>query len=115
MKDLTYLNQYRVELYKGILGDKHNGAFEIPMDNKVFNVIASDGLNWEHVSVNIQNVDRCPKWGEMCKIKEMFFDDEEIVMQLHPKKSEYVNIHKYTLHLWRPTTERIPTPPLYIV
>lgn len=115
MKNLNYLNQYRYELFKGVLGDEHNGAFKIPIDNKIFFVIASNGLGWEHVSVSIQNVERCPKWNEMCKIKDMFFEDEEVVMQLHPKKSEYVNIHDYTLHLWRPIEKDIPTPPMITV
>jgi hypothetical protein len=115
MKDLNYLNEYRVELYKGISGDEHNGAFEIPIDNKKFIIIASDGLGWEHVSVHIKNIERCPKWNEMCEIKEMFFEDDEVVMQLHPKKTEYVNIHDYTLHLWRPIIAEIPTPPKFMV
>lgn len=115
MKSLNYLNKYRQELFKGLLGDEHNGAFLIPIDNKQFFVIASDGLGWEHVSVSIKNVDRCPKWNEMCKIKEMFFEEEEVVMQLHPKKTEYVNIHNYTLHLWRPIKQKIPTPPSIMV
>jgi hypothetical protein len=110
MKDLNYLNKYRKELFKGNLGDEHNGVFLIPIENKNFFVIASDGMDWEHVSVSINNVDRCPKWNEMCKIKEMFFEDDEVVMQLHPKKSEYVNLHEYTLHLWRPINQKIPTP-----
>lgn len=114
MKNLNYLNQYRQQ-YFGARGDEHNGCFLIPIDNKDFIVIASDGLEWEHVSVSIKNVDRCPKWNEMCKIKEMFFEDEEVVMQLHPKKTEYVNIHNYTLHLWRPIIREIPTPPIYMV
>ena len=115
MKNLNYLNKYRYELFKGVLGDEHNGAFAIPIDNKTFFVIASDGLGWEHVSVSIKDVQRCPKWNEMCKIKEMFWEDEEVVMQLHPKKSEYVNIHDYTLHLWRPIDQEIPTPPEIMV
>lgn len=110
MKNLNYLNKYRYELFKGILGNEKNGAFKIPINNKTFNVIASDGMDWEHVSVSIDNVERCPKWNEMCKIKEMFFEDNETVMQLHPVKAEYVNIHEYTLHLWRPLKEKIPLP-----
>lgn len=27
MKNLKYLNKYRVELFKNVLGDEHNGAF----------------------------------------------------------------------------------------
>jgi len=32
------------------------------------------------------------------------------VMQIHPRKSEYVNCHPYVLHLWRPINQVIPTP-----
>lgn len=56
-----------------------------------------DGL--EHVSVNGNKKD--PSWDDMCFIKDIFFDDEEEVVQLHPKKSEYVNLAKHCLHLWR--------------
>ena len=115
MKDLDKLNEYRIEFY-GSMGDKHNGAFEIPVgNNKTAFVIASDGMGWEHVSVTIKNADRCPKWLEMCKIKSMFFEDDEVVMQLHPKKTEYVNNHNYCLHLWKPIGKEIPTPPSILV
>lgn len=114
MKDLDKLNEYRIEFY-GSMGDKHNGAFQIPLGNKTAFVIASDGMGWEHVSVSIKNVDRCPKWSEMCEIKSMFFEDDEVVMQLHPKKTEYVNNHNYCLHLWKPIGKEIPTPPSILV
>lgn len=110
MKKLNYLNKYRVELFKGVLGDEFNGAFKIEINDKIFNIIASNGIGWEHVSVSIDNVERCPKWNEMCKIKDMFFKDDEVVMQLHPAKTEYINFHEYTLHLWRPLKEEIPLP-----
>lgn len=35
--------------------------------------------------------------------------------QLHPAKSEYVNIHPYCLHLWRPLEREIPMPPVEFV
>ena len=41
--------------------------------------------------------------------------DEEGVMQLHPKKSRYVNFAENCLHLWRPIDAEIPTPPTYMV
>lgn len=62
-------------------------------------VIASDGAGWEHVSVSLPN--RCPEWGEMCRIKRIFWDEEDAVIQIHPPKSEYVDNHPYCLHLWR--------------
>jgi hypothetical protein len=76
-------------------------------------IVASDGLGWEHVSVHAsEGPDRSmtPTWAEMCFVKDVFWDDEDVVMQLHPRKSEYVNFHAHTLHLWRPTDQTIPTP-----
>ena len=63
-------------------------------------VISSDGGGWDHVSVHVGG--RCPTWDEMCFVKELFFRDDEVVMQLHPVKKDYVNCHPYALHLWRP-------------
>lgn len=60
---------------------------------------ASDGGGWEHVSASIRN--RCPTWDEMCKVKSLFWDDEDLVAQYHLPKSKYVNNHPYVLHLWR--------------
>lgn len=57
---------------------------------------------WDHVSVSLPDNSRCPTWDEMCFIKNLFFRDDETVVQFHPKKSEYINNHPYTLHLWRP-------------
>ena len=102
--------------------DGNNGAFLIPKPHDrtlFFSVICSDQLGWEHVSVSLlskpkryfHSVHRCPTWDEMCFIKDMFWDEDEAVMQLHPAKKDYVNNHPYVLHLWKPTTgEKIPTP-----
>ena len=44
-----------------------NGVFSIPLGPLVRNVMASDGMGWEHVSVSLRN--RTPNWREMCFIK----------------------------------------------
>lgn len=92
----------------------NNGAFKLPpvIGNRRFFVIASDGMGWEHVSVHCfdGNKNRTPAWDEMCHIKDIFWDEEDVVMQLHPRKSQYVNIHENTLHLWRPIGAMIPEP-----
>jgi hypothetical protein len=93
------------------------GAFEIEGPHfRTLRIIASPGeanenIPWEHVSVSLSN--RCPNWDEMCFVKDLFWDAEETVMQLHPPKSKWINNHPYCLHLWRPTspTEYIPLPP----
>ena len=91
------------------------GAFEIEGPNfRLLRIIASPGdanenIPWEHVSVSLSN--RCPNWTEMCFVKDLFWDEEDTVMQLHPPKSKWINNHPYCLHLWRPTSETIPLPP----
>lgn len=104
--------------------DGNNGAFFIPQSNgRELWIIASDGsywekdtmgsIVWEHVSVHIYDGKRTitPRWDEMCKVKDIFWDGEDVVIQFHPRKSEYVNVHKNTLHMWRIVNGDIPTPP----
>ena len=97
---------------KGPYGSAPNagnfGAFVIEYKGLLFRVIASDGAGWEHVSVS--HGDRCPTWEEMCHIKSIFWDDDDTVIQYHPKKIDYVNIHPYCLHLWRPVHDLLPIP-----
>lgn len=76
-------------------------------------VVWSFGGGWEHVSVSYRK--RCPTWEEMCRVKDMFFGPEEVVVQYHPRHSEYVNHHPYCLHLWRMRGEDFETPPMMFV
>lgn len=80
----------------------NNGAFAIKKGRLKMQVIASDGGGWDHVSVTIVNRQRTPTWQEMCFIKDLFFDKDECAVQFHPSESQYVNNHKYCLHLWKP-------------
>jgi hypothetical protein len=97
-----------------------NGAFVIlgPTGGWL-HIIASDGVNpdgagWEHVSVSCASK-RCPNWPEMCFVKDLFWDEDETVIQFHPPKSEYVNHHPGTLHLWRHRLVATATPPSILV
>lgn len=76
-------------------------------------VVWSFGGGWDHVSVSFPN--RCPTWEEMCRIKEIFFREDECCVEYHPPRSEYVNIHPYCLHIWRPQHADILTPPTIYV
>jgi len=68
------------------------------------------------VKASISHQAKCPSWEVMCRIKEIFFGDDECVMQLHPPKADWVNNHKYCLHLWKPINgEVIPRPPAIFV
>jgi len=120
--------------------DGNNGAFAVlsPEPGWTLQLICSDGSDpefaadrWEHVSVHAYRTSqtdvpqllgqsrvpkmRTPTWKEMAFIKNLCWDDEDVVMQLHPKRSEYVNQHPHVLHLWRPVDLVIPTPPSIFV
>jgi hypothetical protein len=101
--------------------DGFNGAFVIegpaPMWMRL-RIVASDGTDptaqgWEHVSVSTQN--RCPNWPEMCFVKDLFWSEEEAVVQFHPPKSQYVSYHPFTLHLWRNPRVALELPPTILV
>ena len=57
----------------------------------------NDGL-WRHVSVSHHA--RYPTWDEILDVRYSFFDDDVEVIQILPRKSEYVNIHPNCFHLW---------------
>ena len=110
-------NQYRVRSGPMASDDRFGncGAFMVPLktNRQTVAVIASDEGGWEHVSVS--RSDRCPTWGEMCEVKELFFGPDEWVVQYHPARADYVNVHPFCLHLWRPTGQTFPTPPAWMV
>ena len=97
------------------MGVGNNSFFMVPHPNLPgpLAVQSSDGMGWDHVSVSLPH--RCPTWNEMNYIKDLFFGPEEVVMQLHPAKSRYKNVHPFCLHLWRPQRETIPLPPDFMV
>ncbi len=89
------------------------GAFQIPYQGRVLNIIASSGLGWDHVSVSLTN--RCPNWREMSYVKDLFWNDDEVVMQLHVARKDHINMHPFCLHLWKPQDKEIPLPPNFMV
>ena len=123
--------------------DGNNGAFhlESPEPGWKLALICSDGSDpdapegdgWEHVSVHAyreQRIEvvgllgrgskpglkqRTPTWKEMAYVKDLCWEGEDVVMQLHPRKSQYINCHPHVLHLWRPRHLAIPTPPAILV
>lgn len=114
MRSRVHKKAEKYRITKGLMAsDKsygNNGAFFIPGPCKEFlMVVVSDGGGWDHCSVSLGN--RTPTWKEMCFIKDLFWEPEETVIQYHPAKSEYVNIHPFTLHLWKPRHVRIPPAP----
>jgi hypothetical protein len=107
----TVPSRYVPERFCSNDSDGFNGMFRFGLDGHSIRCIASDGMGWQHVSVSVEFSDKPPTWSTMCKIKDLFWDDEDVVVQFHPKKSEYVNFHPGCLHLWRCTDGReFPTP-----
>lgn len=116
-------------LTDGPLGTAPNagqyGAFDVPSPEPgwMLALICDDGsdadvpesLGWEHVSVRAirGKQSRTPTWKEMAFVKDLCWDDEDVVVQYHPRKSEYVNLHPNVLHLWRRLD--LPTPPSILV
>lgn len=98
----------RIEKYRDLgysdTKDGNNGIFWV----KDLKIIASDGMGWDHVSVSLNL--RCPTWKEMCRVKGLFFRDDECVVQYHPAKNDHIDIHEFCLHLWRPQGVEIPMP-----
>lgn len=91
------------------------GAFLLNDRPQPLRIVASDAEygGWEHVSVSLPN--RCPNWPEMAHVKGLFWADDEAVVQYHPPREVYVNLHPYCLHLWKPTALQIPLPPSWMV
>ena len=109
------VEQYR--MLEGIWGTPpftKYGMFSIPspVDKKrVLKVLCADmdSSEWQHVSVSLTN--RCPNWAEMSYVKDLFWGEDQTVLQFHPKKSEYSNNHPYVLHLWKKAGEEHALPP----
>jgi hypothetical protein len=107
--------------------DGNNGAFhlESPEPGWRLALICSDGSDpevpdgngWEHVSIHAHNGARLrtPTWKEMAYVKRLCWDSEDVVVQFHPRESEYINCHPNVLHLWRCTNCEFPTPPPILV
>lgn len=80
--------------------------------------VDAEGTGWEHVSVSVIYKSESgkitypmPTWDEMCKIKDLFWEKGECVVQFHPPESDYVNIKENCLHLWRCVNSEFPMPP----
>lgn len=120
MSDWSFLNKHRVR--RGPFGSDDsigfNGMFEfaLPGEARKIRCIASDGAGWRHVSVSFGPTNRsCPSRDLMCRVKDMFWTDEDCVVQFHPPKADYVNNHAGCLHLWQKLDGSQPIPDSILV
>ena len=77
--------------------------------------ILSYGARWEHASVRPYAKRIIPTWSDMCRIKDMIWNDDEAVIQIHPPKADYVNFVENCLHLWKCTYKEMTLPPRILV
>ena len=118
MPDFRLLNLFRVTdgPYATTPEDGFNGMFRIRPRHRRLLCLASDGMDWKHVSVSIPgHPEETPTWNEMCMVKDLFFDPEEVAVQYHPPRSQWVNHHPGCLHLFSPTDQEMPQPPHWMV
>lgn len=126
MSDWDFLNKHRVgqsgssdqfvlRVYHTTSAEGFNGMFRFWIDGQPIRCVASDGEGWKHVSTSIEGERKPPTWGLMCKIKDLFWNDDDWVVQFHPAKSDYVNNHPGCLHLWQPTDKEFPKPHYLLV
>lgn len=109
MADWKFLNEHRCvkpeatvhPTYVSTSADGFNGMFRFVVKSQTVRCVASDGAGWRHVSVSIEYSDKTPDWDTMCRVKDLFFEDTDWVVQFHPPKKEYVNLHPGCLHLWQ--------------
>ena len=122
MSDWAFLNRHRLTTprhpheadFCSTPADGFNGFFRFTVDGRRVKCIVSDGEGWQHVSVSCDEDRRLPTWGMMCRIKDLFWEPEDWVIQFHPAQSQYVNNYP-CLHLWRPVGVPFPVPPSLLV
>ena len=71
------------------------------------------GAGWEHVSVSSSH--RTPTWAEMKAVKELFWRDDETVVQFHPPLAQNINLHPHCLHLWKRVGADYELPPAMLI
>ena len=111
--------QIKMEGQDGFGGTVHKIIYKsgkLKFSNKLednLNFIFSWGCGFEHLSVSTPV--RTPTWEQMCLMKDIFWNDDEVCMQLHPKKENYVDNMQFCLHIWKPIDKEIPQPPSIMV
>jgi hypothetical protein len=100
---------------RNILSDSEGFKADIHIGGWDGSFILSYGAGWEHASVRPYVKRIIPSWYDMCKIKDMIWNEDEAVIQIHPPKADYVNLLENCLHLWRCTYKEMLLPPRILV
>ena len=115
MKTITEIRKCRRLRIETFSDDGGTGLIRFPESGYAASVIWSYWGGWDHVSMAPYRHEVTPSWDDMCKLKDIFFREDETVIQYHPAKSQYVNMVTNCLHLWRPQNEILPVPPSIMI
>lgn len=96
-KNLFTLLQQRAD---GRAYKSHNGMIIIA------SVEIVDGVEWLHVSFSRKS--RMPDYKDIQLVKHHFFGDDKKAVMIFPEKENYINIHKYCLHLFYSAKNPLP-------
>ena len=113
MKSLSEIKTHPRLHIDAVSSDGFSGVVSLPLWRG--SLICSTGAGWEHVSVSPYQHRITPSWDDMCKIKDIIWNDDEAVIQIHPQKADYVNQMPNCLHLWRCTYKDMVLPPSILV
>lgn len=113
MRDIEEIKKNRRLMIIETTADGFRGIIQMPFWEGT--IICSWGGGWEHVSVAPRKKRIVPDWDSMCMLKDIFFKEDEAVIQIHPPKAEYVNNMPNCLHLWRWAEGEMTLPPSFMV
>ena len=90
--------------------------FTHPITQKRYWCKFTSAMGWEHLSISPQpQRGKVPEWDVMCRVKDIFWSEEECCVEYHPRESQYVNNNETCLHIWKPINETIPEPPTILL
>lgn len=112
MKTLEEIKKCKRLLIIEEAGDGFSGIIHMPTWE---GTIVCSWDFWDHVSVSPRKKRIVPDWDSMCMIKDIFFKEDEAVIQIHPPKNQYVNNKENCLHLWRWNEGEMILPPSFMV
>lgn len=64
----------------------------------VITCASRDGIEWIHASMT--GINDTPSYAKMCELHRAVWGDRGYSYEIHPPRSQHVNIHPYALHLW---------------
>ncbi len=122
IEEIKATKNIRIKAEAGDTG--FGGSYYDSISGKWLNFIFSNQLGWEHLSISMPN--KTPSWEQMCRMKDIFWNEDETCIEYHPAKSQYVNMHPHCLHIWKPvfnedfineqeSNENFPVPPHILV